>query len=462
MEDKFLVRVDEEMPSDERVAIRIMESGIGEELRQKVDILLEKADSIVATNNIEVLREMKDILSGLLDSIAFVNKKYAFVSEMILKLDEKTRLTEKIDTTYLENEIRGNNKKLDQMVDGLAELTANFSSNARSVERLEEKISVGLGEIMSGMEETAGRIGENINTAYMNDAELTGKINEIYVHNNEAFANMEGKLVRINFEINTRIDELSVSNAELIERARSLSSDLSAISERINEKIGEMSVINAEITEKIRDIKADDADKTRELSEKIDEISSGTAELIRGVEEKIGSVAANDIDVLARVDEKLSDMNARNKQLWDRLDEIARIDQKMDLIQDETKRSVTSLADEIRKYQEELRALIKTARARPRRKPKKVRRRVSRRVRTRRSARSKRQIEDEALDILVVSTLKNVSMNIDSLSRATGVSETRLRKRLAVLMTRGVVVREKRGRFIFYVSRVDEATEMDN
>ncbi len=581
MEDKFLIRVDEETPSDEKVAIKIIESGIGEELKRKVDMLLEKIDGIAATTNIEILREMKDILSGLLDSIASVSKKYSLVSEMILKLDEKILQAGKIDLTYLEDATRTNDEKLDQMADGLSKLLAeiqatltslntDFATNRPNLERLEGKInekfietsisnaelndkienallrnqevmerlsvidamdaemSVKLAEIKSDIEETASKISENINAAYMNnseaigrinekidaaqvttsgliekinqrldatymnDADLTGKMNEIYVHSNEAFANMEGKLVRVNSEISGRIDDLSVSNAELIERARSLSSDLSAISERINEKIGEMSVINAEITEKIREIKADDVDKIRELSEKIggissdidsvnekisgdcmdrteiigrlDEISSGTAELIRGVEEKIGSAAANDIDVLARVDEKLSDMNARNKQLWDRLDEVARIGQKIDMIQDEMKSSVTSLADEIGKYQTGLKTLIKPKRARPRKKSRKARRkqRVSRRTRSGRPVRSKRQIGDEALDILIINTLKNVSMKIDSLSRATDVSETRLRKRMAVLMTRGVIAREKRGRYTFYVSRIDEASEMDN
>jgi len=84
---------------------------------------------------------------------------------------------------------------------------------------------------------------------------------------------------------------------------------------------------------------------------------------------------------------------------------------------------------------------------------------VRRRTAPLRRLQQRRAIEDEALDMLIIDTIKNVSMNIASLENATKVGESRLRKRLNVLIARGVVAAEKRGRSIYYLSRVEQATE---
>src|SRR3989338_154782 len=313
MEDKFLIRVDEEMPSDERTAIKIIETGVGHEINERVGLLLERVDTIAATNNIDILREMKDILSGLLESLSALGKRNSFISEMLLKMDDKIQNQEKVDLSYVEGKVTKLDSAMEQMTNGMAKILADVQvsienlntclfSNTHITSRLEERVNeklqvidaisadldVKIMEIRSIIEENTTRLGEAINAshatnhdlivgmngkidsvnivnaqsmdkmnqrldaAYMNDAELTQKINELYVNTNSLLANMESKLVQINSEINSRIQDLSVSNAELIERSRSLSLDMTTVSDKLNEKIGEMSVINAEIAENMR------------------------------------------------------------------------------------------------------------------------------------------------------------------------------------------------------------------
>ncbi len=89
--------------------------------------------------------------------------------------------------------------------------------------------------------------------------------------------------------------------------------------------------------------------------------------------------------------------------------------------------------------------------------PRKARRTKRIAVRRRRARKPARNIraENEALDLLILNTLKNVSMNMTMLEEATNTREIRLRKRLSILVARGVVGREKRGRAVFYTSRVE-------
>ncbi|HLC77051.1 MAG TPA: hypothetical protein VJH04_02495 [archaeon] len=598
MEDKFLIRVDEEMPSDERTAIKIIETGVGHEINERVGLLLERVDTIAATNNIDILREMKDILSGLLESLSALGKRNSFISEMLLKMDDKIQNQEKVDLSYVEGKVTKLDSAMEQMTNGMAKILADVQvsienlntclfSNTHITSRLEERVNekfvelsvsnaelndknnevleklqvidaisadldVKIMEIRSIIEENTTRLGEAINAshatnhdlivgmngkidsvnivnaqsmdkmnqrldaAYMNDAELTQKINELYVNTNSLLANMESKLVQINSEINSRIQDLSVSNAELIERSRSLSLDMTTVSDKLNEKIGEMSVINAEIAENMRALLEKDvsgneklaglqADITgvneklstsysdrAELMGRLDEIASGTAELIKGVEENVrniseknsqlasdlervasnnseminrleermASIATGNMETIGRLEEKITDIQIDNKQNWSRVEDIISgniatpemlevVGQRIVNLRDSIRGDITALSEEVKKLQKKPRArkVKKTSlRIRPSARPKKAK-----------QTRATRQIEDEALDILIVNTLKNVSMTIDSLSRATNVSETRLRKRLTVLITRGVIAREKRGRSTFFASRVEEA-----
>ena len=64
MNDDFLIQVDEEVPSDQRVAVNILETRIlSEEYRDKLETLLDKIDKMSLTSNIDILSEMKNILN---------------------------------------------------------------------------------------------------------------------------------------------------------------------------------------------------------------------------------------------------------------------------------------------------------------------------------------------------------------------------------------------------------------
>src|SRR3989344_2213270 len=555
MEDKFLMRVDEEMPSDERTAIKIIETGVGHEINERVGLLLERVDTIAATNNIDILREMKDILSGLLESLSALGKRNSFISEMLLKMDDKIQNQEKVDLSYVEGKVTKLDSAMEQMTNGMAKILADVQvsienlntclfSNTHITSRLEERVNekfvelsvsnaelndknnevleklqvidaisadldVKIMEIRSIIEENTTRLGEAINASHATNHDLivgmNGKIDSVNIVNAQSMDKM-----------NQRLDAAYMNDAELIERSRSLSLDMTTVSDKLNEKIGEMSVINAEIAENMRALLEKDvsgneklaglqADITgvneklstsysdrAELMGRLDEIASGTAELIKGVEENVrniseknsqlasdlervasnnseminrleermASIATGNMETIGRLEEKITDIQIDNKQNWSRVEDIISgniatpemlevVGQRIVNLRDSIRGDITALSEEVKKLQKKPRArkVKKTSlRIRPSARPKKAK-----------QTRATRQIEDEALDILIVNTLKNVSMTIDSLSRATNVSETRLRKRLTVLITRGVIAREKRGRSTFFASRVEEA-----
>src|SRR3989338_11150416 len=137
MNHEFLMRGHEELPSDERTAVKVIETKVvSDEYRTRLESVIEKLESMSAINNAEVLRDMKDILSGLLDSITAINSKYSFLSEMMLKIDEKSS-GEKVDKFAV-----GMADILADIQTSLSELKEKFGTDpllADSVLKLEEK-----------------------------------------------------------------------------------------------------------------------------------------------------------------------------------------------------------------------------------------------------------------------------------------------------------------------------------
>jgi len=595
MNDEFLMRVDEELPSDERTAVKVIETKVvSDEYRAKLESVIEKLESVSAINNADVLRDMKDILSGLLDSITAINSKYSFLSEMMLKIDEKSS-GEKVDKFAV-----GMADILADIQTSLSELKEKFGTDpllADSVLKLEEKlneisvINAELGEKVEGLSaeyrEALDSAEEKLGDISVSNASLLEKVSE----HHEALGNIEEKL-----------GDISVSNAAVLEKIEYLSElgeRVDALSDRVEEKMGEMSSNVSGLGEKISDIhgisqaveslkssvtglesrynvaadmmlKLDEklgdssveimevVDKIEEkagalgealaaLEEKLNNVSVANSELLGGIsdsirnmesrhdaisdtltkfDERLMEMSSSGTDALARIDEKLDEVRPsdgtaldamdgkiggiysvveslndkindaliQGKELSDKLDQtddeaiagvikdemsslerklsgsmdsmsndmLDKMDKRLQLASEEThrvRRELEEVESRLKKQAEEVLAAIsalKPAAAKPRqkRKAKKPARRRARRAR--RVARRAPRVDNETLDTLIVNTLNAASMNIAQLRNTTKIGEKKLRERLDVLMARGVVVREKRGRYIFYVSQAEQ------
>lgn len=64
--------------------------------------------------------------------------------------------------------------------------------------------------------------------------------------------------------------------------------------------------------------------------------------------------------------------------------------------------------------------------------------------------RSLLSIEDEMADILIITSLRRMKMNVTSLKQATGIPDARLRARLKKLLAGGIVAKERLGRYFVY------------
>ena len=589
------MRVDEELPSDERTAVKVIETKVvSDEYRAKLESVIEKLESVSAINNADVLRDMKDILSGLLDSITAINSKYSFLSEMMLKIDEKSS-GEKVDKFAV-----GMADILADIQTSLSELKEKFGTDpllADSVLKLEEKlneisvINAELGEKVEGLSaeyrEALDSAEEKLGDISVSNASLLEKVSE----HHEALGNIEEKL-----------GDISVSNAAVLEKIEYLSElgeRVDALSDRVEEKMGEMSSNVSGLGEKISDIhgisqaveslkssvtglesrynvaadmmlKLDEklgdssveimevVDKIEEkagalgealaaLEEKLNNVSVANSELLGGIsdsirnmesrhdaisdtltkfDERLMEMSSSGTDALARIDEKLDEVRPsdgtaldamdgkiggiysvveslndkindaliQGKELSDKLDQtddeaiagvikdemsslerklsgsmdsmsndmLDKMDKRLQLASEEThrvRRELEEVESRLKKQAEEVLAAIsalKPAAAKPRqkRKAKKPARRRARRAR--RVARRAPRVDNETLDTLIVNTLNAASMNIAQLRNTTKIGEKKLRERLDVLMARGVVVREKRGRYIFYVSQAEQ------
>ncbi|MBS3051328.1 MAG: hypothetical protein J4400_04210 [Candidatus Aenigmarchaeota archaeon] len=576
MNDEFLLRVDEELPSDERTAVKVIETRVlSEDYRSKLEAVIEKLEGISAINNVDVLRDMKDILSGLLDSITAINSKYSFLSEMILKLDEKSPHM---------------NEKIDRLSAGIADILADIQTS------MADLAAKDVPEVKQDplLADSMLRLEEKMNEISVINAELGEKIE-----------NMSGEYHGALDSIEEKLGDLSVSNASMIEKMESVTEigeKVESLSSRVEDRMGEVSVSVAALEEKVSDIHEMAAaveslkssvaglesrsdvvgDLTLKMDEKMSELPV-LKEVIDGLEEKMNNISVANSELLgnisdsirniesrhdamsdtfsrldekmigmvpvmqlfARLEEKMDGMDARiselgrpveidttdltaslealndrvkdvhsmaeslndkindaliqNKELSDKLDQMPasdgetmeglksemnsaerkiaaalesisdemmeKIDKRIQLSSEEThrlRREMEDLESRLKKQSDEILAAISTLRPKAVRKkrktaPRKNRKKSTRRRRARRATRRVPRVNNETLDILIVNTLNAASMSIAQLRETTKIGEKKLRERLDALMVRGVVVREKRGRSVFYVSQAQQS-----
>ncbi len=307
MNDEFLMRVDEELPSDQHTAVKVIETKvISEEYRTQIETLLQRIDAISAVNNTELIREMKDILAGLLDSITLINSKYSFLSEMMLKIEERSpqELSDKID----------------RLSAGLADILAGVQASIDSVKS--EK--PGTDPLLS---DSVLKIEEKLNELSVMSAELNEKVESVAGDSREVLDRLE-----------ERIGDVSVSNASIGERLEALSQGHVDLSE----KVGEISVSSAEIRERISELDGG--------AEKLEELAVSLAEL----KEKIDNLSSG--DMASKLDEMAERMTEAREEM------SSEMDGKLSRLSSEMTGAISDLNDKIIYVSDSLKDL-KTAKA---------------------------------------------------------------------------------------------------
>lgn len=346
MDEEFLMQVDEELPSDYRTAVKVIETKVlSEEYRSKLEMLLEKLEGLSAINNAEILREMNSVLAGLLESITAINSKYGFLSEMMLKLDE-TR------PEILE--------KLDRLSSGMADILAGVQASLSSIE---EKISVTSADPL--LTDTVLKLEEKLNEISVVNAELGEKFENISGDSRETLGRMEEKLGDLgvsNASINEALERISQNNSDLTEKVGELSVSSAAASESmagIEDRLDNISIGRSEMTSSLNELRVSvselderlgrlsgkmeemssiepiEMDEVNEklsglsqslmaLEDKLNNTSIANSELLGGIHDSVRNIEnKNDVvsDVLLKFDEKLADLASTNASASARLDE---------------------------------------------------------------------------------------------------------------------------------------------
>ncbi len=138
MDEKILVRIDEETPSDEKMAIRLVEvKHLNPEFAEKLDILDKKIDALTDIDDgLEALNEIKNLLADFYVSIKTVeaNQNKPLQSELNKiseLLDVMTNSISDMDTKLVDNKINYSGVRYD-----IDKVSASLNDIYNSVESL--------------------------------------------------------------------------------------------------------------------------------------------------------------------------------------------------------------------------------------------------------------------------------------------------------------------------------------
>ncbi len=157
MEERIYVRVDEEKPSDERMAVRLVEAKTTNEEKNKLDMILNKLDTFAGMNvnlSADVLREIKNILSGLHTSIASVERKYVDLSDNVQNMKSK------IGVEYGEKEFA--DRRIKEDMENVKTSLDNTTAAIGSFDRKYYDVYEGLQNIKAKLDSQDGDDLENI------------------------------------------------------------------------------------------------------------------------------------------------------------------------------------------------------------------------------------------------------------------------------------------------------------
>ncbi|MFA4819346.1 MAG: hypothetical protein WC613_00130 [Candidatus Aenigmatarchaeota archaeon] len=270
MSDEFLLRVDEELPSDERVAVKLIETRVmSDSYRIRLEALVDKIEKMSMPANTEVLSEIKNILSDMLSSISAVNKRYAIILDAIERIEMLSSQAPEGDNTELK-------EKLDTLSRGAGEILADIQTSISALENKYDAVS-----------EVSLRLHEKMGELSVSGAEINERIENLAANNNESLD-----------KIHASIDSLGIR-----------SNKLSDIILKLDERLSEISM--------------DSNDVMGKLDEKLDKVSGGSEDIIN-IRESIASIKSKyDIvsEIMLKVDEKLSELYASNAETLGRVEE---------------------------------------------------------------------------------------------------------------------------------------------
>ncbi|MEK6888093.1 MAG: hypothetical protein AABX14_04060, partial [Candidatus Aenigmatarchaeota archaeon] len=310
MSDEFLLRVDEELPSDERIAVKLIETKVmSDSYRIRLEALVDKIEKMSMPANTEVLDEIKNILSDMLSSISAVNKRYAIILDAIERIEMLTSQTPESNDTEVK-------EKIDTLSKGIADILADIQTSISNVEDKYDAVSV--------------RIHEKMGELSVSSAETGERVENMAASNVESFD-----------KIHASIDTLSIKNKAL-----------SDIIIKLDEKLGDISLDGNDalnhISRKLDSISSD-ADSIDEIRESIAAIKSKhdiVSEIMLKVDEKLSLLYASNAETLGRVEEKISaasnspaidNINSKIDQLsYVSSEKLVEIENKIDKLSDNT------------------------------------------------------------------------------------------------------------------------------
>ena len=374
MSDEFLLRIDEELPSDERIAVKLIETKVmSDNYRIKLEALVDKIEKMSIPANTEVLDEIKNILSDMLSSISVVNKRYTIILDAMERIEMLASQTPESNNTEVK-------EKLDTLSKGIADILADIQTSIDAVESKYDAVSVSMHEKVGELSVSSAETGERVENMAASSTEsfdkihasidtlaiksralsyiitkLDEKIGEISLDGTNVLNQISRKLNNVSSgddideiresiaaikskhdivsEIMLRVDEklslLYASNAETLGRVEekiSASSNNPAI-DNINSKLDQLSYVNSE--------------KLDEIENKLDKLSDNT-ELIETVEEKIGNLPDN-TSLFNKLENKI-DRISDNAEL---IETVEKIDGKLDHLHDSTSRKISGVEDKV-------------------------------------------------------------------------------------------------------------------
>ncbi len=410
----------------------------------------------------------------------------------------------KDELAALQGGIKETNIKLSILIDSVEQKVFELTSVFDNVENIESGIESQTGalkniadfmkEFIDHAQESSVRLGNTIADFSAFRDRVNDEVKKVLDLVDERTGMLDvasRELSSLRSQLETRFEDLDSIKADLSEAVYGISRNapvmekaaadildvhslVSASADRLESATGSLEKMAQQSGDFLAAQKAAAAE-LKSASAAVDKSTKAISSLQEDLEDTVKSVDRKTDDILNVFIKKVADLEkvvasleknsgasmSASARLENLVDKIASLPQARAVRRKRAKRKAKPVLKPKPKVRRARRAVRSVARRKVARK-RRPRRRVARRRAARTSLRrlqQRRQMEEEALDLLIVDTLKNVSMNIGSLENATKVSESRLRKRLNVLIARGVVAAEKRGRSIYYVSRVEQATE---
>lgn len=415
----------------------------------KVDSYMEKIESKSGSINgiISSLDLVKDdIQSAVSDLRHNIESSQNSLADFMAILSNKLDNIEKTSVNEIREELINNENNRIEIKTSIEALRKEISVLAGKIENVDTKTN-SFEDIKEQIADLGKDIRDKINTTLNTvKTELKETNNELLLQKNDALQDIENRmnesLGHIKDYMNRNAERMD-ENAGKQTALETTLKDISSIHSQIDSRFNSIESMRAVIDEAAARISSS-TPLLESISSKLETATKESANLLAAhktasdaVESAAKAIEEDMKEAAKHVDRKTDDIL---NVLMNRITRLESIIEKLE----KTYASETSRLENISSR------IASVPRARtPKRRP-------APKKRPRIRLRQRRVIEDEALDLLIIDTLRNVSMNISSLENATNVGETRLRRRLSVLISRGVIIREKRGRSIYYTTRTEQ------